>query len=450
MTPVLTGLLWFDIKDVIHEYDRIVSAYTHVNPNDDTNVFPTYLVKNGKIGVPFGNKDKIREIVKFDTYIDKRIAIPFSELKVSRLKLRDYQEIAMKEIKSLIAKGVTEFNLAGKPGSGKSFMLSNMLAELGLKTLIIANQKMLITQLQAEIEHTLGCKANVLNAKNTVLGDINVATSQFISQNPNVWYQIKEQVSVLVLDEAEALASPTVTKIFQRSPAKYKIYISATFSRSVDKRTNALTDFAGHHKVVLESTGNIVPTIIRVQCPEVFVPPMDKQLYMRAKSRFFKQLTIFDKIDEVVKYSVNKNRQVLIGTDIIEMQMTILERLTKIGIKTAILNSSTKEKDRLAILDAYDAGEIQVIIGFAVLNAGLSVPKIQTILRVSTPSSIEKLEQFIGRGVRSFEGKEGCFVVDFTFQGFNNKSRNTLYSLKNRTEGWKVYSTTWEKFSKQL
>jgi hypothetical protein len=592
-TAYLTGLLWFDISEVYTYLDRIKTAYTHVNPSDELNVFITYLIKNSKIGVPYGNKEKIKDIIGEFNVVDKRIAIPFDIPKVSKLALRDYQETAMSEIKSLLADGLTEFNLSGKPGcvhgdteyytpngwkkikdytegdsilvcdeegraffeeplyylnlpndrwytliaddkpvaklsaehnvihynqhseivstkcidlfnsteqvklvasphirdcvnvdkikqsvsftrkycfttstgmwvsryngvitvtgnSGKSFMLSNLLAELGLKTLIIANQKMLINQLSKEIEQTLGCQANVLSAKNTVLGDINVATSQFISQNPDVWYQIKEQVSVLVLDEAEALASPTVTKIFQRSPAKYKIYISATFSRSVDQRTDALVDFAGSHKIILHSTGNIVPTVLMVECPEVFIAPSDPLVYQTAKGRFFDYVGIHNKVLDIVKYSVNKNRQVLIGCDIQKVQIKLKDKLNDLGIITEILNGSTKEKDRLRILQDYDSGNIKVLIGFGVLNAGISIPKIQTIIRLSMPSSIEKLEQFIGRGVRSFEGKEGCYVIDLVFQGFNIKPRNTLYRLKSRTERWKVYKTTWDSFSSTL
>lgn len=450
ITTYLTGLLWFSISDIKDKLDRIKVAYTHVHPLDPNNVFETYLIKNEKIGVPYGNQEKIHSIVGEFTVVDKRLTVPFDTSKVSKLKLRDYQEVAMQEIKALLTNGKTEFNLAGKPGSGKSFMLSNLLAELNLKTLIIANQKMLINQLSTEIENTLGCKANVLSSSNTVLGDINVATSQFISQNPDVWYAIKEQVSVLVLDEAEALASPTVTRIFQRSPAKYKIYISATFSRSVDHRTEALMDFAGKDKVILHSTGNIIPTVLMVQCPERFIAPSDAAVYVKAKGRFFMYQGIHNKVQQIVQYSVNKNRQVLIGCDVQKVQKALQDKLTAIGIRTEILNGSTKEKDRLRILQEYSDGLVKVLIGFGVLNAGISIPKIQTIIRLSMPSSIEKLEQFIGRGVRSFEGKEGCYVIDLVFEGFNLAPRNTLYQLKARTEKWKVYKTTWEQFSRTL
>lgn len=770
VTPygVLTGLLWFSISDVQDKLTSITQAYTHVNPKDPTDIFCTYLIKNTKIGIPFGNLDKIREVIGKFTFEDRRNAIPFDTPKYPQLKLRDYQQVAMNEMLEYVAEGGTSFNLAGVPGcvhgdteyltehgwkkiseftegdeilvydkgrafyekpsayvclpndywysfttykgkvltkvsgdhnivgltskgnisvrkaediykhssgtsfisnysysgrgltltdseirlavavaadgsyiplrgtknnkfrvslkredkiqriemllkecnieyvksintkgysvyyfyhvlptksllqlreanhkqrlviaeevflwdgsitgkrrtfyttlkyeadfvqeiltsvnivstvtdcnrlgrvrvlqgkeyttktrdyevralthrgfsirprverkgyitriptnepkycfttttgmwvsryndvititgnSGKSYMLSNLLAQLGLKTLIIANQRMLISQLAEEAEKVLNTKVTILNAKNTEIGDINIATSQFIAQHSDVWYQIKDKISVLVLDEAEALASPTVTKIFQRCPAKYKIFISATFSRSVDNRTDALVDFAGYKKITLQATGNLIPTVVCVHCPEIFNAPMDKSMYVRAKGNFFKQSSIFNKIVQITEYSVAKNRQCLIGIDIIEMQEKLKSLLAERGIRAELLNGGTSEAERIRILEEYDKGEVKVLIGFAVLNAGLSIPKISTIIRVSTPSSKEKLEQFIGRGVRHFEGKEGCYVIDLVFKGFQNKSRQALYALKSRVEQWKVYNTDWERFKGSL
>lgn len=325
-------------------------------------------------------------------------------------------------------------------------MLSNLLAKLNTKVLIIANQKMLINQLSAEIEAVLGEKPNVLNAKNTKLGDINVATSQFIAQNAAVWYDIKQHIGLLVLDEAEALASPTVMRIFQRAPAKYRILISATFTRSVDHRTGALMDFAGHKRVVLHNNALLKPTIINVLCQEAFFPPRDTKRYARAKSVFFEKDTITQKVVMTTQYSLSKDRQVLIACDLVNKQEEIMNALESLGIRAACLNGKTKDTERKRILEDYDSGTIKVLIGLGVLNAGLSLPKISTIVRLSTPSSEEKLEQLIGRGRRAFEGKEGCFVIDLWFRGFKNTKRLQMYSLKERVEGWKVFTLPWETF----
>lgn len=449
ITGILTGLVWINI-DELSNLPKIVQSYTHINPKDDMDVFETFMIKNNKIGLPYGNKQKLYDLVPNLKIEDRRNNKKFNTVKVSKLALRDYQQEAYNEIMDFIESGGTEFNLAGEPGCGKSFMLSNLLAKLGVKTLIIANQKMLINQLSDEIYKILGERPTLLSAKNTTLGDINVATSQFISQNPDVWYQIKDQISLIALDEAEALASPTVTKIFQRCPAKYKIYISATFSRSVDNRTDALIDFAGAKKIVLVNSALIKPTIIKVHCEEVFYAPINTKQYTKAKINFFSQPSIDDKVIQIVNYSLAKGRQVLIASDISEAQIRLCNSLNDLGIQSRVLSSRTKDKDRIKALEEYAEGTTKCLIGFGVLNAGLSIPKIQTIIRHSTPSSKEKLEQLIGRGRRFFEGKEGIWVIDLYFKGFKNSVRDSLYAYKERLENWKIVSTIWDKFKQSL
>lgn len=589
---VLTGMLWIVKSDLTKKQeDSLKRRYTHINPNNPLEPFSTYLELKDKIGVPFGDKSKLADLLPELSIQDKRISPKFDTPKVSSMSLRDYQEDAMKEILEYISKGGTEFNLSGRPGcvsgdteflsptgwkriseyngeevasyqdgvatfvkpsryvnepcdnwveiksgdkplakvsdehrviyrtskgniqekyaydlymsqvgiklitnngdsellcdnyirysaeptdrkycftvpsgmfliryngvihvtgnSGKTFMLANLLCKLNTKVLIIANQKMLISQISKELEEVLGEKPNILSSKNTQLGDINVATSQFISQNADVWYEIKKKIGLLVLDEAESLASPTVMRIFQRAPAKYRIMISATFTRSVDHRTGALLDFAGTKKVTLHNSKLLVPSVINILCNEIFIPPHDAVQYILAKGRFYKKDSITYKAIAITKYSVSKNRQVLIACDLVQKQEELRDILNSIGVPAECLNGKTKDKDRKRILEEYESGELKVILGLGVLNAGLSLPKISTIIRLSTPNSEEKLEQLIGRGRRDFEGKEGCFVIDLWFKGFKNQKRMQMYSLKERIEGWKIYTMQWDVFYKK-
>lgn len=447
---VLTGMLWVRQEDLnATQLDYLKKQYTHINESNPDVPFATYLELHGKIGIPYGDIQKVNKVLPTTTVIDKRIAPEFDTKKSSNMPLRAYQETAMNEILAYYDSGGTCFNLSGKCGSGKTYMLANLLARLNTKVLIIANQRMLINQIATEITNVLGEAPNILSAKNTTLKDINVATSQFISQNAKVWYDIKEHIGLLVLDEAEALASNSVMRIFQRAPAKYRIFISATFTRSVDKRTGALIDFAGNTRIILDNDALIKPTIINVLCEEEFYPPMNKNMYTKAKIKFYDKPSINTKVLDVVKYSISKNRQVLIACDIIDKQNELMDLCNNNGISARCLNGKTSESDRKSILEDYNTGKIKVILGLNVLNAGLSVPKISTIIRLSTSSSPEKLEQLIGRGQRDFEGKDGCYVIDFWFKGFKNKTRLQMYSLKERTEGWKVHTVQWNLFKEK-
>lgn len=329
-------------------------------------------------------------------------------------------------------------------------MLANIIAKLGTKVLIIAHLSVLIQQLSDELEAVLGEKPVILNANSKVLGDINIATSQFISMNPDVWYQIKNDIGLLVVDEAESLASKTTMRIFQRAYAKYHMFISATFSRSTDNRTGALVDFAGTKQIALINPKLLKPSVMCIYCPEVFYPPMHKSAYQKAKLNFFTKESIDLKIIAIIEASLKKNRQVLVACDVVPMQERLADKLNSLGIVSVTFNGKTSAKDRNKILKEYNDGTIKVLIGLQVLNAGLSIPRISTIIRVSTPSSREKLEQLIGRARRDYEGKDGCFIIDLFIRGFSNTTRLSLYKRKQRQEQWSLSQSTWEDFQKRL
>jgi superfamily II DNA or RNA helicase len=447
MEIVQTGLYW--LKDLSEEQIvAIKNAYSYPDPKEPTKVFYTFIEHNGKLGIPWGDRQKaIRVLGGAHNITDKRINTPFNNpCEFVGHALRDYQEEAFKEVESYFASGGSVFNLSGAPGSGKSFMLSYLLSKLKVRVLIIAHLSMLTNQLFQEASSALNADIRILDASNTELGDINIATSQFISRRPEIWKEIKKSIGLLVVDESESAASETTLRILQRSYAKYRIFISATFSRSVDERTEALTDLAGHKVISLERKDLLKPTVLGIECPEVFTAPQNPNFYKRAQTAFYRQYVSIDqKVLKIVIGSLKKGRQVLLVTDLIEQQEKYAAMLNAEGITTGILNGSTKASARKRILEEFDNENIKVLIGAAVLNAGISVPKIQVILRVSFPNSPEKLTQLIGRALRDFPGKQGAWFIDLQFRQGVFK-REQLY----RQAGFKYIKMPWAKFEQSL
>jgi len=446
---VLTGLLWIDLKDLTNNsINSIKEQYTYPHPYEEHSKFETFVEHNGKLGIPSGNIKKYSLVLPKSTQVDdRRIVAKFDNtIEFTGLPPRDYQEDAFKEILEYYSNGGTVLNLAGFPGSGKTFMVSYLLSKLKIKTLIIAHLSMLTDQIHQEFTTNLKADVRVLNKDNLELGDINIATSQFISKRPELWTKIKYNIGMIIIDEAESAASYTTLRILQRAHAKYRIFISATYSRSMDNRSEALLDLSGPKTVILERKDLLKPTVIGVECPEVFLAPQSKTLFKKFQTMFFKRfLSIDDKILKICLASLKKTRQVLVVTDIIEMQERYKTLLELHGLTVGVLNSKTKTKDRQDILDAYNSGAIDVLCGAAVLNAGLSIPKISVIIRVSFTNSHEKLIQLIGRALRDYEGKQGAWLIDLQF-GQGVFKREQLYKLQK----YKYFKTSWLNFEKGL
>ena len=438
---VHTGMLWFPISK---ETLDLKSHYTYVHPKDPDQNFETFVELPHKqlIGLPAGDITKIRKLAPPFTIEDRRVATPVDKPFEFTLGLRDYQETTQSEIFQFIEQGGTTFNLSGAVASGKSITLASILAKLGVKTLILANLSMLTEQLFKEFQDNTTADVTLLNAQNMDLADINIATSQFISRHPELWYQIKKHIGCIVVDEAHGIMSKSMMRIIQRAYAKYHIFVSATFSRSVDGRTQGLLDFAGPTKFELVNAKNLIPNIYMVRCSEQFPHIVNKREYARAKKRFYRQTSIDDKVILITNASLKKNRQVLIAVDVIFLQ----ERLQAAIPHSEIINSKTKKADRGAILQRFASGETTTLIAANTVNAGLSVPQISTIIRVSFKSSPEANTQLVGRAVRMFPEKTGAYIFDLVFAGLSSFKRLRAYE----ENGWNIYNTSWENLKRQL
>jgi len=442
MDVVITGVAWVDEA---HVTPTILHAYTYHHPHELTS-FKTYVYSKGRYGFPIGNKQKFLALFPKANLIDKRIAPHTNKaITLTGLTLRPYQETLLVEILEFFESGGTTFNLSGKPSSGKSVLIAAILASLNIKTLVIAHMTLLTTQLFKELSAATDANITTLDDKHLELKDVNIATSQFISGRPELWREIKHNIGCIIVDESESAGALTMLRILQRAHAKYRIFVSATFSRSVDNRTEALMDLSGGTIFELVNPDIIVPSVMMVYCDEQYPRFISKHTTVKRRQKFFRQDSIADKVEFLVKKSLVKNRHILIAVNIQEFQEKLYERLS--GYTTVgILNSQTSKSARDDILQKFDSGQIKVIIGAAVLNAGLSMPRVSTIIRVAFVSSKEKNVQLVGRALRSFPGKDGAFIFDLVFRGQNPYGRIQAY----KQNGYKVTRHTWSQLEQAL
>ena len=98
------------------------------------------------------------------------------------------------------------------------------------------------------------------------------------------------------------------------------------------------------------------------------------------------------------------------------------------GIRSAAVHSGTNSAPRVTALEKLQAGELQIVFAVDILNEGVDIPDIDTILMLRpTESSIVWLQQF-GRGLRVSDGKEILTVVDYigNHRIFLTKARTLL------------------------
>lgn len=82
------------------------------------------------------------------------------------------------------------------------------------------------------------------------------------------------------------------------------------------------------------------------------------------------------------------------------------------GIRAQAISGETPKEDRRISLRQYQDGQIDAIFNCMVLTEGTDLPITGAILHLKPTSSATLYEQMTGRGLRLYEGKTECIVID--------------------------------------
>ena len=89
------------------------------------------------------------------------------------------------------------------------------------------------------------------------------------------------------------------------------------------------------------------------------------------------------------------------------------EKFNHAGIPSAVVVGTTSVESRSKILSDLSSGAIKTIFSVDVLNEGIDLPAVDTLLMLRPTESATIFLQQLGRGLRKFPGKTACVVLDF-------------------------------------
>jgi DNA repair protein RadD len=91
---------------------------------------------------------------------------------------------------------------------------------------------------------------------------------------------------------------------------------------------------------------------------------------------------------------------------------TITNQFTGIGVRAQYVDGETEMDDRAAYIDQLRTGEVQVIVSIGTMTTGVDIPWVSCISYVRPTRSHMLFVQSICRGLRSYDGKEDCLILD--------------------------------------
>lgn len=89
------------------------------------------------------------------------------------------------------------------------------------------------------------------------------------------------------------------------------------------------------------------------------------------------------------------------------------EILTLLPANSALISGTTDNQQRDQILQQFTQQEIKFLVNVAVLTTGFDAPHVDVIAILRPTESISLYQQIVGRGLRLYEGKQDCLILDY-------------------------------------
>ena len=154
--------------------------------------------------------------------------------------------------------------------------------------------------------------------------------------------------------------------------------------------------------------------------------------------KFSESNGLIERCVKSVKYMKDRGKKsMLIFVSSIEEAKELEKRIPK----CRAVYSGMDKKDRPKVIEQFKSGELEVIAQVNILSVGFDHPPLDGIIFARPTNSVRIWYQGLGRGVRKFEGKEDCMIIDISgnYAKFG-KIENITYENTNLTNGWAAFA----------
>lgn len=265
---------------------------------------------------------------------------------------------------------------------------------------------------------------------------------------------LREQVSLIVVDEAHKAIAPTYRAAIRAITADDVriVGLTATPGRTFEEETEELAQFFFRTLVgIAAPKGQTVIQFLRerkVLSRANYDPLYTSRTYelTQAQRRSLEKQLDFPKgflqtiaEDDIRNIEILKrlleecqaDRRVLLFAASVAQSKFFAAILMFFGVEAAHLDGSTDKVRRRQLIEDFKVGQVQVLCNYGVLSTGFDAPNTDVVLIARPTASPVLYSQMIGRGLRgpAIGGTEACKLIDVrdNIVGFGDQDR--VYSL---------------------
>lgn len=137
---------------------------------------------------------------------------------------------------------------------------------------------------------------------------------------------------------------------------------------------------------------------------------------LEALGNYMRQSELIEKAAQKTAHYIRaNNRKKTLGFCVdVEHGFAMYEALRPYGFKIDMVHGSQLEDVRNIIYDSFEHGELDILLNVELITKGVDFPCIDCVAFYRPTESMALWEQAISRGIRLFEGKKECLLLDFT------------------------------------
>lgn len=366
--------------------------------------------------------------IKIGKYEDKRTHFDFQGKEWSHDELRDFfpkefkyteHQIRALEIMAKRNKAI----ICAPTSAGKSKIISAFIRLSKLPTLILTDRSTLGAQLAEDLRSDgIDCGFNA--GSGTRQGFCMVSTIQSVKKLGDI-----HRFQCVIGDEIHKHSSKTFQEFYSSfgCPLKYGFSASPSNGNLLDfakiRQQFGSIEIQVRSNELIENEVMAKPIIrlIETECPETLDYPSANDLGIVHNDLRNKQIV------EIVEHH-REEGYICILVRIIE-HGELLERLIPGSV---FLRGESNLKERMKVIKKFNNGEIPVLIGSGILNEGISISNMRTLIMASGQKAQTQSIQKIGRVLRITKDKKQGVFYDFIDEGNkylfkHSKARLVLY-----------------------
>lgn len=345
---------------------------------------------------------------------------------MKEIRLYNYQA-EMKERIDVAFRSYRSVMVQMPTGTGKTVLLSEVVKseEQRVKNpwvWIVVHRRELVEQIRDTLDTMLSCPYSTLDTTSPLLSEnsrIKVMSIQWLSRH---YQNMAEKPSLIVIDEAHHAVAKTYAEVMNAYPEAKKLGVTATPCRLNKKGFTDLFD------VLLQSwpTKKFIADgrLSLYDYMSIKADSIDQRMVFgltkRGADGDFSLKEMSEKLDvqpsierlcdTILRYASNK-KGIVYAIDIKHAEH-IAEQYRVHGIHAVAISSKTPNDERRLTIDKFKEGLIQVLVNVDLFGEGFDCPDVEFIQLARPTLSLAKYLQQVGRGMRVFEGKKFCLILD--------------------------------------